>query len=152
MLRKGIVRSLGWLNKGFQYLTNAQTKNMRKLNLLVVILLVSVLNSYAQLQDSRWTNVMYIPERTETLLHFKKDTAVLYVAATGLLVETMTYQVNKDSLILTKVSGTSPCSDVRGFYKIEIKEKQLYIKPLNDECGDRANAFVSDPWIRQEGK
>ena len=123
---------------------------MKKISFLV-LLSVSVLSVSAQLQDTKWRNTMYIPDAVVIIFDFKKDTVSIHIAANGSLVETMTYTVSKDTLRLTKVSGTSPCSGgVTGDYKIELKEEKLYISPINDPCSDRSNAFISTPWIKEK--
>ncbi len=68
----------------------------------------------AQLTDSKWRNFMNIPDSYEPIIHFKKDTAILTLAADGSTIETMMYSVSKDRLRLTKVSGLSPCNEETG--------------------------------------
>ena len=93
---------------------------------------------------------MNIPDPYETILHFKKDTAILTLAADGSLIETMIYSVSKDTLRLTKVSGLSPCTDNAGLYRIQITDDKLTIAPISDDCNDRANAFKPEPWTREK--
>jgi hypothetical protein len=115
----------------------------------VLILLVSAVN--AQLTDTKWKNLMNIPDPTESIMHFKKDTVLLSIAVDGTLVETMIYTINKDTLRLTKISGMSPCGDnVIGLYRIEIKDDKLTIIPISDDCSDRANAFKPEAWVREK--
>lgn len=112
------------------------------------VLLSTTIN--AQLTDTKWKNFMNIPDSYETIMHFKKDTAILTLAADGSIVETMIYSVSKDTLRLTKVSGLSPCSDNAGLYRIQIRDDKLTIAPISDDCNDRANAFRPDPWTREK--
>lgn len=115
---------------------------------VIFVLLTSTLN--AQLTDTKWKNFMNIPDSYETIMHFKKDTAILTLAADGSIVETMSYSVSKDTLRLTKVSGLSPCNDSAGLYRIQIKDDKLTIAPISDDCNERANAFRPEPWIREK--
>lgn len=116
-----------------------------------VLLLITVSTVNAQLTDTKWKNFVNIPDPVESFMHFKKDTALLTVAADGSLVETMTYTVNKDTLRLTKLSGLSPCDDtVTGLYRIEIKDDKLTITPISDDCEGRANAFKPEAWIKEK--
>jgi len=95
---------------------------------------------------------MNIPDPYETILHFKKDTVVLTIAADGSLIETMNFTISKDTLKLIKLSGMSPCADnITGLYKIEIKDDKMTIVPLSDDCSERANAFKPEPWIKEKG-
>lgn len=112
------------------------------------VLLSTTIN--AQLTDTKWKNFMNIPDSYETIMHFKKDTAILILAADGSIVETMIYSVSKDTLRLTKVSGLSPCNDNAGLYRIQIRDDKLTIAPISDDCNDRANAFRPDPWTREK--
>jgi len=115
---------------------------------VIFVLLSSTIN--AQLTDTKWKNFMNIPDPYETIMHFKKDTAILTLAADGSIVETMIYSVSKDTLRLTKVSGLSPCNDNAGLYRIQIKDDKLTIAPISDDCNDRANAFKPEPWTREK--
>ncbi len=122
---------------------------MKKICFLILILSVSALSVSAQLENTKWKNILYIPDAVECIFDFKKDTVFIKVAQDGSIVETMTYKISHDSLILTKVSGLSPCSDETGIYKFEFKEEKLYITPINDGCSDRSNAFQSSAWIKE---
>ena len=115
---------------------------------VIFVLLSSTIN--AQLTDTKWKNFMNIPDPYETILHFKKDTAILTLAADGSLIETMIYSVSKDTLRLTKVSGLSPCTDNAGLYRIQIAVDKLTIAPISDDCNERANAFKPEPWTREK--
>ena len=115
---------------------------------VIFVLLSSAIN--AQLTDTKWKNFMNIPDPYETIMHFKKDTAILTLAADGSIVETMIYSVSKDTLRLTKVSGLSPCNNNAGLYRIQIKDDTLTIAPISDDCNERANAFKPEPWTREK--
>lgn len=116
---------------------------------LIFVLMATTAN--AQLTDTKWKNMMNIPDPYETILQFKKDTVFLLIAADGSLVETMTYTVSKDTLKLTKTSGMSPCSDtVIGLYRFEMKDDKMTIIPLSDDCSERSNAFKPEPWIKEK--
>lgn len=115
---------------------------------VLFVLLSSTING--QLTDTKWKNFMNIPDSHETIMHFKKDTAILTLAADGSIVETMTYSVTKDTLRLTKVSGLSPCNDNAALYRIQIKDDKLTIAPILDDCNDRANAFNPEAWTREK--
>ncbi|HET6769782.1 MAG TPA: hypothetical protein VFH08_20380 [Chitinophagaceae bacterium] len=123
---------------------------MKKTFAYTVLFLLFSSTINAQLTDTKWRNFMNIPDSYETIMHFKKDTAILTLAADGSLVETMTYSVTKDTLRLTKVSGLSGCDDNTGLYRIQIKDDRLTIEPISDDCYDRVNAFKPEPWTREK--
>lgn len=116
--------------------------------IVIFVLLSSAIN--AQLTDTKWRNFMNIPDSYETIMHFKKDTAILTLLADGSIVETMSYSVSRDTLRLTKISGLSPCNDNAGLYRIQLKDDKLTIAPLSDDCNERANAFKPEPWTREK--
>ena len=120
---------------------------------ICICILCSFLSAglHAQLTDSKWKSSMNIPDVTETILHFKKDSVFLSVAADGSLVETMSYSISRDTLRLTKLSGMSPCTESTiGLYRFELKDDKLTIVPLSDDCQERANAFTPEAWTRQK--
>ena len=124
------------MKKGFAYI-------------VIFVLLSATIN--AQLSNTKWRNFMNIPDSYETIMHFKKDTAILTLVADGSIIETMTYTVSKDTLRLTKISGLSPCNDGGpGLYHIQIKDDKLTISPISDDCNERANAFKPEPWTREK--
>jgi hypothetical protein len=125
---------------------------MKKTILFSLLIFFSAAAVNAQLTDTKWRNTMNIPDPYETILHFKKDTVVLTIAADGSLIETMNFIVSKDTLKLLKLSGMSPCADnITGLYKIEIKDDKMTIVPISDDCSERANAFKPEPWIKEKG-
>lgn len=110
-----------------------------------------LMDANAQLTDTKWKNIMNIPQPTECILQFKKDTLLLLVAADGSLVETMKYTIAKDTFKLYKLSGLSPCSeDIVGLYIFAIKDDKMTITPSSDDCSDRAEAFKPEAWIREK--
>lgn len=108
-------------------------------------------NVFSQLTDSKWKNYMNVPDPTECILQFKKDTLVMIIVADGSVGETMKYSTSNDTLKITKLSGFSPCSEgVTGLYRFTIKDEKLTIVPLSDDCNDRSAAFKPEAWIREK--
>lgn len=109
------------------------------------------LSAQSQLADTKWKNSMNVPDPVECILHFKKDTLIVMVAADpSMVVETMTYKLKNDTLTIIKLSGTSPCTEAAGVYKCVLKDEKLFITPLNDDCVERANAFTPEGWIKEK--
>ena len=119
--------------------------------IILWIFLVFIVSSVdAQLTNTRWRNVINIPDPYETILQFRKDTATVNLVSDGTLIETMSYSTIKDTLRLTKLFGNSPCDDkITGIYHFEINDDRLTITFLSDDCNERANALKTNtPWLK----
>jgi hypothetical protein len=106
----------------------------------------------AQLTNTKWRNVINIPDPYETFLQFQKDTVTVNLVSDGTLIETMSYATSKDTLRLTKLFGNSPCDDkVTGTYHFEMNDDKLTITVLSDDCMERANALkTNNPWLKEK--
>lgn len=114
----------------------------------VFVMMAATVSAQAPLANSTWKGTMNVPSPAEVSLEFKGDT--LNVLMQEQSIETMTYTVSGDTLVITKLYGSSPCSDEKGTYQFSIKEKQLFIKPLSDACELRAAAFPSEAFIKKD--
>jgi hypothetical protein len=124
---------------------------MKKILLNCFLLSAITLTVNAQLADTKWKNLMNIPDPYETFLQFKKDTVMINLVSDGTLIETMNFKVSKDTLRITKLSGMSPCTeDIIGVYRFEIKEEKLTITAITDDCPERANAFRPEAWTKEK--
>jgi hypothetical protein len=136
---------------GFLYLTATTCNTMKQLISCLTALCIFTFAASGQVENSKWRGTLNVPQPTECIFEFKKDSLVLIVAANGEHVETMTYSVTKDTLNIKKLNGSSPCTgETIGKYRIQIKDEKLYFTPLTDDCEDRMHAFTSDPWIREK--
>ncbi|MGN6532003.1 MAG: hypothetical protein ACTHK0_09645 [Ginsengibacter sp.] len=95
----------------------------------------------AQYQNTSWKGIYQIPEPTEMILQFKQDTLLLNYFANGSNAETMYYEIKGDTLMMTKISGISPCYDEKGIYKLAIKDDKLVITLIDDSCNVRGSAI-----------
>ena len=125
---------------------------MKKFLLTAFVIVLFHLAGNAQLENTRWKNTLQVPDPVECEFHFKKDTLEAYTVADGQLIETMSYKLNKDTLRIIKISGTSPCSEVVGIYNAVIKDNQMTITPIDDPCVERSAAFRPEPWVRLQQK
>jgi hypothetical protein len=117
---------------------------------LTAIAFTSVFVASAQLEHSKWKGVANVPEPYDCMFDFRKDTVYL-MAGEAVLLETMTYKLSGDTLILTKIDGKSPCAkESAGYFKIETKGESFKLTSLKDDCPGRAEAFVVAPWIRKK--
>jgi hypothetical protein len=119
-----------------------------KKNLFLFLVLISTGNAKAQYQNTSWKGIYKIPDPTEMILQFKQDTLLLNNFADGSTVEAMNYKMNGDTLILTKISGISPCYDEKGIYKLSIKNDQLFMTLIEDNCDARAAALPDVPLVK----
>ena len=106
--------------------------------------IVLVQFSFAQLANTSWTGTFNIPDPSEMIVEFKTDTVnVIFKDRTFL--ESMKYQVNGDTLLLTKIDGESPCSFTEtATYKMETKDNKLFISALKDLCPERVSAWPAN--------
>lgn len=118
---------------------------------LILLLFAFGSTTQAQLTETKWKSYMNIPDATETILHFKKDTLLMIIVADGSVGETMKYSVSKDTLKISKLSGFSPCGEgMNGLYRFVITEGKMTITPLSDDCQDRYDAFRQEAWTREK--
>lgn len=123
---------------------------MKKIGSLTTLLL-TVIVSHAQLAQTKWKGSVLAPNAMEAWLHFKNDTLDVFVSNGNSLLETMTYTLVSDTMLLKKVSGRSPCDvNVTGKYKWSLNGQTLLITPVADDCEDRYRAWTGQPFIRRE--
>lgn len=123
---------------------------MKKSILILLIALSFAGVVSAQLTGSKWKGLPNIPDPYEAILDFKKDTVLLIVEQT-MVVETMSYTLNGDTLIMKKLDGNSPCgAGSEGSFKLIKDGDKFTLVSLKDDCPERAAAFVTAPWVRQK--
>lgn len=121
---------------------------MKAFFLSVVLLFAGVL-AKAQLQNTKWTGVMRIPDETKVTLDFRTDTVDIIIADQMMIVETMTFAAKDSVLSMNKTSGHSPCNPGDAFkIKFIIKGDQLFLSNVTDPCDARAQAWTDQPLIR----
>ena len=63
----------------------------------------------------------------------------------------MSYTLTKDTMLLQKLSGTSPCQgETKGTYKFVLKDDKLNITPLADDCQEGSMAFTPEACVREK--
>ena len=116
-------------------------EKMKKLLVLTFALAVVQLGQ-AQLRNTSWKGTFTVPEETDLVLQFKKDSLLVTVPDGNETVEIMRYKINNDTLSITKLYGRSSCDEgTAASYQISIKEKKLYVSPLKDNCDIRWAAW-----------
>lgn len=128
---------------------------MRQLKLSFLFLFICLTGNYvqAQLQDSSWKGVFFVPDPAECVFEFKKDTVNLRFADNYVLndvnnskiLEQSLFKIQNDTLILQKLSGESPCNpNLLGKYQYAIKDEKLFLTVIWDDCRGRVMAFPGE--------
>ena len=134
-----------------------QTKNkMKKIALLTSIVCLTVLTASAQLTNTKWKGMIRIPADSIGTLKpfgvtwtFTKDTATMTYDDNVMEPEVMTYKTKGPQIMLKKVSGTVPCNNTDMLTcTYSIKNDQLFLTKVSDECVPRGHADASQPFDR----
>ena len=95
------------------------------------------------ISNTKWLLHSEIPTPGNGVMHFKKDSAFFFNEA-GEQVGALTFVQRKDSLLVHKVSGTSPCPvGSEGWYRIEWLEngEKFLLHLLDDACPARSRVY-----------
>lgn len=121
---------------------------MKKI-LMMVLLCATCGLAKAQFTNTKWNGALAVPDILNVTLQFKKDVVDIVMSDNGETLETMSYTVNADTLILKKVSGQSPCGDNSvAKVKFSIADNKLSITNLSDDCPLRAGSWTNEPFLR----
>ncbi len=117
---------------------------MKKI-IFTVLLLSGVLCSAQEkagnpLVNTEWEGVVSSPYPVDAVFSFKTDTVELLY--NGMSIETMKYRLEGSNILLTKISGGSPCDTAAvGKYSFKIENNKLFFTYVNDNCEEREMAF-----------
>lgn len=116
--------------------------------IFVLMLLVTTVSAKAQLNGTKWRGNVNVPEDVTVLLNFQKQTLEM-TAMDGNQLESMSYTVKGDTILLKKLSGGSPC-DLDSTFKVKytINDDKLSITPLTDDCEGRQRAWQKQPFTK----
>lgn len=116
--------------------------------IFVLMLLVATVSAKAQLNGTKWRGNVNVPENVTVLLNFQKQTLEM-TAMDGNQLESMSYTVKGDTILLKKLSGGSPC-DLDSTFKVKytINDDKLSITPLTDDCEGRQRAWQKQPFTK----
>jgi hypothetical protein len=122
---------------------------MKKSIHLILLVICAAFLAQAQLKNTKWKGTVNSPGPVDVLWDFGKDTVVVIMLPDSAVLETMTYQLKDSLLLLTKVTGSSPCStsDIAK-YRISFKADQFSLTPSDDPCDERKSAVNSDPYTK----
>ncbi|MCX6216331.1 hypothetical protein [Spirosoma sp.] len=117
----------------------------------IILLLWVSLPATAQVKNplahTAWQGAVETSQLVNVIMRYGADTISMYTASDQQLLETMTYTMKGDTLSWKKVSGSSPCdTQAIGIYQAIIKDDQLVLKLINDECPLRSGALQPTPF------
>ena len=98
-------------------------------------------NLQAQLSNTQWKGTLNIQGGMDVVFNFTNDTLDVTSPQSGQSIETMKYSLTDSVLSIEKISGNSQCDTATGNYKYEVKDNQLTLSLIKDDCYDRANAI-----------
>ena len=100
------------------------------------------------LENTTWKGTFNIPDVTEGLFVFKKDTVTVMI--NDYAMEVMKYSVKGDTLSLTKLMGDSPCNTQNpGLYQFNVNGDMMTLKMLSDNCIERSSAISQEAYEKQ---
>jgi hypothetical protein len=120
--------------------------------LIIVTLQFLAISLFAQhaISNTKWKATLLIPHAVDVNFTFKKDT--LYMTTeTGDEVGTIFFIQRNDTLMIRKISGSSPCPEqAEGIYRIEWLENgnKFRLHGISDECEGRMGVFTVNPFER----
>ncbi|MDR3713506.1 MAG: hypothetical protein P4L51_11865 [Puia sp.] len=82
-----------------------RTSFLASILLLASTLLLASSIAQAQLTNSKWTGQLNVPNETQIVLDFKKDSVDMIIVDEGIVGEKMTYSIRDSIIIMKKISG-----------------------------------------------
>lgn len=121
---------------------------MKKLLLIAIIAFMGTAAN-AQFANTKWKGTLQLDNVVDVMFDFKTDTLEAIVIADNSSLETMKYSIKDNVLSFQKLSGQSDCSDVTAKYKYEIKDNELVLTLVEDECYNRSAILNNTKWTKQ---
>ena len=121
---------------------------MKKIMLIAAIVFTGIVAN-AQLANAKWQGTLQLNSPTDVILDFKADTLEAITVEDNQVIELMKFAVQDSVLSIWKISGQSQCGDAESKYKFEIKENELTLTLLSDDCPDRSGVLDGTKWKKQ---
>ncbi|RZK68570.1 MAG: hypothetical protein EOO85_24055 [Pedobacter sp.] len=100
-----------------------------------------------QLANTAWQGAVNMGQVVDVVLRYEADTVKMYSVSDHEILETMTYSIKGDSLTWKKVDGGSPCdTQTPGIYQFIIKNDEMAINLIKDDCPARSGALLPKPF------
>ena len=106
---------------------------MKKIIFIAVIGFLGI-TANAQLANAKWKGTVQMDQQVDMFLSFKTDTLEAITVEDGQVIETMKFSIQDSVLSISKLFGQSECSDAESKYKFEIKEDELTLTLVSDDC------------------
>jgi hypothetical protein len=127
---------------------------MKKLLLLALIVCFLIPAVNAQLANTKWAGTINVlmqdnsTSATDVTWSFGKDTVSVLIKDSN-DPELLTYMVKKGVIIMTKVTGESPCNvGTTVKVKFQVKGNELYFMQAESECEAYSKAITDKPAIK----
>jgi hypothetical protein len=122
---------------------------MKKIIVLLLVV-ISTVSANAQLSKTKWKGTLQLDNPLDVIFDFGKDSLFVYTAADNSALETMVFTDSVSTLIIKKVYGQSDCNDVAGKYKYEIKNEELLLTLVTDDCPARSGVLNNTKWAKSK--
>ncbi|MFI5153292.1 MAG: hypothetical protein ACHQET_08175 [Chitinophagales bacterium] len=122
---------------------------MKKIILLLCVVIFAA-SANAQLAKSKWKGTLQLDNPIEVVFDFGKDSLSVYTVADNSALETMTFTDVDNVLVIKKVYGQSDCNEVEGKYKYEIKNEELVLTLVADDCAGRSQVLNNTKWSKSK--
>ncbi|HMH31663.1 MAG TPA: hypothetical protein VK543_01465 [Puia sp.] len=121
---------------------------MKKIIFFVLVSFATV-SLHAQLSKTKWKGTLQLDNPVDVLFDFGQDSLTVYVVENNSGLETMLFTVKDSVLSIKKVYGQSDCDDqITGKYKYEIKNDEMLLTLVSDDCVSRATVLDKTRWMR----
>ena len=127
---------------------------MKTFILILIIILLGIPGLSQTIANSKWKATLLIPHAVDVNFTFKKDTLYMTTETSGEVGTNFFIQRN-DTLMIRKISGSSPCPEqAQGTYRIEWLENgnKFRLHGISDECEGRIGVFTVNPFERIHDK
>ena len=123
---------------------------MKKIIFFVLVSFVTI-SLHAQLSKTKWKGTLQLDNPVDVLFDFGKDSLTVFVVENNAGLETMLFS-DKDSLLsIKKVYGQSDCDEqVTGKYKYIIKDDEMTLTLISDDCPNRATVLDKTKWTKSK--
>ena len=119
---------------------------MKKITIFLLLAFAAVTTN-AQFAKTKWKGTLQLDNPVDVVFDFGKDSLSVYTAADNAGLETMTYSAKDTVLSITKAYGQSSCDgQTTGKYKFEIKNDELTLTLISDDCADRSSVLNNTKW------
>jgi len=127
---------------------------MKYLLLIILASISTKLTAQTSISNTKWKATLLIPHAVDVNFIFKKDTLYMTTETSGEVGTNFFIQRN-DTLMIRKISGSSPCPEqAQGLYRIEWLENgnKFRLHGISDECEGRIGVFTTNPFERIHDK